>query len=463
MALPSITYTFTNGTSADATQVNQNFSDIIASLTDTTKSLAIDALDVSGAATLNAAVTLGNGTSDDITITGSLASTINIKTTNSFDIGSSTLGLQSIYLGSSGGAFTTRIKGAAVASSYTITTPLVVPVNDGDVLAGSTAAVTYWKTNGFAPGYTENLGLATATTSVAGDSIKITGASGTALSSTNPGWVCVSSATAGQLSVFKVTADVTINLTGAHWDVGTGGDLTDFPLIVYAINDAGTLKWGVGTIARRKLITSTLSSTTATSVTTGTMVLVNSALSGNSYCEEIGYFKADFDDTGGSSEDLWTVQTGSKDIQMGPSPIVWRKYVTMPTWQGFGTLTSSSYRYRFVNAQLELWGTIIYGTPTTTTGSVDIPFSLTFDANQCLSTASTTLFGMGNNLTNATIGTYVDGAGITFFYDGSDTNTMFIGNQIAARVFEKRTVDLWANAGDALEFKVCIPVVGDWF
>ena len=70
MANPSVTYTFSNGTAADASEVNTNFSDIINSLTDGTKSLSIDAITAAGAATFNGNVTLGNASGDAITVTG---------------------------------------------------------------------------------------------------------------------------------------------------------------------------------------------------------------------------------------------------------------------------------------------------------------------------------------------------------------------------------------------------------
>jgi hypothetical protein len=123
MANPAVTYTFANSTVADATQVNQNFTDLINGMTDGTKDFSISALTCAGTATLNGNVNLGNASGDDLTITASLASTISIKTTNSYDIGSATLGLRSIYFGSSGGAFSTRVIGGAAASSYTLTLP----------------------------------------------------------------------------------------------------------------------------------------------------------------------------------------------------------------------------------------------------------------------------------------------------------------------------------------------------
>ena len=75
MANPSVNYTFTNGTVADATQVNQNFTDLINGLTDGSKSLNVDAITAAGKATLNGAVDLGNATGDAITVNGAFAGT----------------------------------------------------------------------------------------------------------------------------------------------------------------------------------------------------------------------------------------------------------------------------------------------------------------------------------------------------------------------------------------------------
>ncbi|MES3012638.1 MAG: hypothetical protein V4750_02775 [Pseudomonadota bacterium] len=123
MPAPSFTYTLTNGTTADATQVQQNFTDILNGVTDGTKDLSINALTLAGALTANGNVTLGNASGDDITVTGSLASTIPIKTTNSYDIGSSTLGLRAAYFGAN--SQTVNIKGSAsMSATWTLTLPV---------------------------------------------------------------------------------------------------------------------------------------------------------------------------------------------------------------------------------------------------------------------------------------------------------------------------------------------------
>jgi len=75
------------------------------------------AFNVSGIVTLDAAVTLGNGTGDDITITGRIAADVDPKTTNTYDLGASGLVYKDIWVT------------AVSASSLNATGPLDV---DGD-------------------------------------------------------------------------------------------------------------------------------------------------------------------------------------------------------------------------------------------------------------------------------------------------------------------------------------------
>lgn len=125
MAYPSVTYTFSNSTTADATQVNQNFTDLINGLSDGTKDLSISALTVAGTATLNGAVNIGNATSDDLTITGYLASSFIPKTNQTYDIGTADLGLRALYLGvASAGSLTAKvIASASIAANRIFTVP----------------------------------------------------------------------------------------------------------------------------------------------------------------------------------------------------------------------------------------------------------------------------------------------------------------------------------------------------
>lgn len=141
MANPAVTYTFANASTADATQVNQNFTDLINSLTDGTKSLTIAALTAGGTATLSGAVTLGSATDDDITVNGSLASSIPIKTTNSYDIGTATIGLKYIYFGQSASTYTAKLLAPTLGSSVEITLPSTTGTLALSVNASPTGAI----------------------------------------------------------------------------------------------------------------------------------------------------------------------------------------------------------------------------------------------------------------------------------------------------------------------------------
>lgn len=142
MAAPAVTYTFANSTTADASQVNQNFTDIINGVSDGTKDLSISALTVAGTATLNGNVALGNASGDDITMTGSLASSIPVKTTNSFNVGDSTHGLASIYFGAN--SQTVRLlPSGSMSATWTMTLP-VTAGTDKYILRTNGSGVTSW-------------------------------------------------------------------------------------------------------------------------------------------------------------------------------------------------------------------------------------------------------------------------------------------------------------------------------
>jgi hypothetical protein len=142
MANPSYTYTLTNGTTADASQVMQNFNDILNGVTDGTKDLSISALTCAGTATLNGNVNLGNASGDDLTVTASLASTIPIKTTATYDIGSSTKGLAGAYFGAN--SQTVRIVGSgSMSATWTLTLPTTAGTADY-VLSTNGSGVTSW-------------------------------------------------------------------------------------------------------------------------------------------------------------------------------------------------------------------------------------------------------------------------------------------------------------------------------
>jgi len=118
MAYPSVTYSFTNGTTISATEVNQNFTDLINGASDGTKDYNISALSVAGAANLNGNVALGNATSDDVTVTGRIASAVVPKTDDTYDLGTSALAWKDAYF--DGAVITDTISELTAAAGVTI-------------------------------------------------------------------------------------------------------------------------------------------------------------------------------------------------------------------------------------------------------------------------------------------------------------------------------------------------------
>lgn len=222
-------------------------------------------------------------------------------------------------------------------------------------------------------GWFRNISITRATTTNAGDSVKITSGDGTALSSTNYGTVFLpSTVTAGLVVEFTVTSDVTILLTGAHFGIGTTGDITGGLLRILACNDNGSLKWCVAYLGGRNTLLTTDTTATPSSVTLQEKVLCNSAISSSSNtCREIGFVRANFDDTGGAAEDLWAIQSGVNDCVTGQiADGLWQPW--NPGYGGFSANpTTSSARWTMIGRMITL--TYSYGSSgTSSTGSFDL-------------------------------------------------------------------------------------------
>lgn len=143
MAAPSYTYTLTNSSTADASQVMQNYNDILNGVTDGTKDLTINALTCNGTVSFKGNVTLGDASADDVTFTGSLASSIGVKTTATYNVGDSTHGLLSIYFGRN--SQTVRIvPSATMSATWTMTLPTTAGAGAGYLLSTDGAGVTSW-------------------------------------------------------------------------------------------------------------------------------------------------------------------------------------------------------------------------------------------------------------------------------------------------------------------------------
>lgn len=301
------------------------------------------------------------------------------------------------------------------------------------------------------PTYIYNFGLAAATTTNANDSIKITGAAA-ALSATNIGRVTLpNSATAGLLINLSATADVTILLTGAHWGLDTLGDFSAIELRVYAINDNGTLKWGVSNKGGLRTIADTATSTTPANISTQSKVLVNSAISGGTWpCREIGWFLASFDDAGGAAANLWAVATTAGSINVGiPVKDETDTVSYTPTLTGDpGSSQNVGYWSRHGDKiQLSCYATFTTGSGSTVL-TWSLPVGCLIDASKTASVATTYIAGASS--------WYDKGTAYKSAICLIDSNSTLKVADPTAGILTSGDV---AN-GDLISFTVVLPIVG---
>jgi len=149
--------------------------------------------------------------------------------------------------------------------------------------------------------------------------VSLVTASGGTLSTSDLGKVTINStATAGVLIERDITENVDIVLTGAHWGFDTLGDFTNVPLFLLFIDDStnGVATFGITAQAGQTTITSAQVKTVPGDITTIDKVLTATSLAATSNVTYWGQILADFDDTGGSSENLWTLKTAVGDVEL---------------------------------------------------------------------------------------------------------------------------------------------------
>jgi hypothetical protein len=92
-----VTYTFTNGTVADGANVSTNFSNLVSGLSDGTKDLNMNAATFAGNLTASGNMVFGNATSDTISITARLITSLSPSASATYDLGTTGLLYNNVY------------------------------------------------------------------------------------------------------------------------------------------------------------------------------------------------------------------------------------------------------------------------------------------------------------------------------------------------------------------------------
>ncbi len=444
-----MTYTFSNGSTADATQVNTNFTDIINSLTDGTKSLTIDALTCAGTATFNGSVSIGNGSIDDLTVTASLASTVPIKTNNSFDIGSSTLGLQSIYLGAPSSR-TTRIRAhQSLSGSHT----LVLPNGNGN--SGE-----YIETDGsgnlsFAPILrspfaAENYSLAASVGSSA-LTISLKTASGSDPSSTSPVRVVFRNATAttGTVSLVSITAATSVVVPST----ATLGHVSGQDRYVYVYLIDGSSADELAVSGEKLFDDGSVASATAISTSADSSdVLYATSTHTNRPVRFLGRIKSNQATAG-----TWDTTPSEIASTAFLPPILsdWVPFTPTGAWSSNTTYTGL---WRRVGDTLQVQVSVATsGAPTSATLTINLPGSLTIDTSKLVGSGANILLGHaiifdgGNEFSGAVVFQTTTTLLIRYWDPGTATNGANSVTQVAPITF---------GAGDGVTASYQVPIVG---
>lgn len=232
MAAPTLTYTLTNGTTADASQVMQDLNDLLNGYTDGTKDLTINALTANGAAAFNGHVTLGNGSVDDLTFSGSIASTLTPKTDGAYDLGTAALGFRAMYLGDGGGD-TVKVAVPALAADYTLTLP-TTDGNAGEVMRSDGSGTLSWvpKVNYSLAGTVGSSAL----------TIALKDAAGADASATSPIDIQFRNVTSATGTLINRSVSAALSTVVSSGSTAGFTSATTNYLYIYALDNAGTVE-----------------------------------------------------------------------------------------------------------------------------------------------------------------------------------------------------------------------------
>jgi hypothetical protein len=443
MAYPSVTYTFSNSTTADATQVNQDFTDLINGMSDGTKDHNISALTAAGAATFNGAVTLGASTANLIVFNGSINSSIPINTNTTYDFGAATKGIKSVYIGGSS-TYTVRLLGATQSASYTLTLPTTAG-SFGQVLQTDGTGVTSWAnsasslgknyiqynnfennlttgwtlgtigtlTNGlptgtptFGSGASGNLTIGTTASSIGGTySMTYTSAA-----ATTQGNMVASSSYAidvedqAKVLTVKFYYQATTNPSNCNFS-GTSSNS-----FAWALYDVTNSVW-LSSAGNFNLVQSSgcgyVTGTVQTGATTANIRLCVYNANATS---------------GAATITLDDFYVGPQTAPSGPAMTDWNNNLTF-TPVNFGTTTNSNFWWKREGDTAEVQGFFTSGTMAAATNSITLPF--TIDSTKMASSTLGTLLGTfgfpppgGANLFGGNNAGYV-------YYDGSTTGSVY--------------------------------------
>lgn len=464
MAFVTVTYTFTNSTTADATQVNTNFQDLVDATSDGSIDFSVASVTcTSFSCTGN--TTIGNATADDLTVTARLASDFVPKTTNTYSLGSSTLGYTGIYLGAN--SQTIRLlPSASMSATWTLTFP-VSAGNSGEIPLNSGSGTLIWSLDPRAA-YNYSLTASVNTPSANNLTIALKNNAGSDPSSTSPASFAFRNATAttGTSAMVSATAATSLVISSGS-TLGHRSGVNEY-IYVYAINNAGTVELAASSrLFEEGTILSTTAEGGAGAADSRTVIYSTTARS-NVAVRLIGRLLSNQATAGTWASAISEISTNVVNRVFNSLITAWTSYTPTITGSGGNPTRASAYTetayWRRVGSNMEIVYTYNQGNSAgaasgSGTYTWSIPSGFTVDTSIVQAGANTTRNGIG----------CVGAAG---FNNGSDGFTGFAqlwdNNEIALMLGNASLSPQKANASNngfgltstvEFTFSVSLPIV----
>lgn len=269
-----------------------------------------------------------------------------------------------------------------------------------------------------------NFGIVPAQISNPRDTITITTTDGIDLNSATQAIALPSDTSAGLEETIVLSAAIAKKISGAHWGLGTKGNVSSAILRGGFINDGGAVPalW-IGLLGNRTTVSSANCFATLTSVTAPEHLLVTRTITNGTWpIKEFFYFYADFNDTG----DIWTVSNTPGNIVVGDTADgKWQPY--NPVYTGFSVNpVIDYYRWTQIGQTIFLeYENAAAGTSNDTVFTIQAPAksARTQNHNPVLvmdnGTVSTGVGRLEFNATSQTISIFKDMSGAAFTNSGS--------------------------------------------
>lgn len=155
------------------------------------------------------------------------------------------------------------------------------------------------------------------------------------------------------------------------------------------------------------------------------------------------------------------VSVGPNNMPTGPPVTDWNNDLTFTPSAGFGTVSSSDFRYKRVGDTMFVSGSFTAGTVAASAASITLPSGITIDTAKLTSTANVQSLGTfwtEINAANAGFGAnnYIDIA----YFDGTTNNKVFLSYQGGSGVIQATNVSTLLTTGSSVSFNFSFPVTG---